>query len=378
MIFVDTLTLLIASNPVHFCLPFCCRGQRKRKRNRQKQYYRDVISNFRMDEFKLFFRISRISAERLIAYIQEVCADGDEHGIIGRVGSGGSTQKPLEQRVLATLWFLASQDKYASIADRFNFSESTACDAVRNLLRFFSDKLLDKLIKWPTPAEQQAIAAEYNEKKKFPGVIGMIDGTHIAIKKPKERGIDYYNRKDYYSMVLQAVAKDDLQFTDIYTGWPGKVHDARVFRNSPLFECGQQICGDYHILADSAYPNLGWVLTPYRDNGHLSRAQRNFNFTHSSIRSVVERAFGLLKGRFTRLRIINQGDTETIISTIVSACILHNICIKSGDDFVEALEDDAAPQNLPQGDDMNFAANLRQEGGVKRDRIAADLLINTQ
>ena len=93
---------------------------------------------------------------------------------------------------------------------------------------------------------------------------------------------------------MKGVVKEDLQFTDIYTGWPGKVHDARVFKASPLFENGGRICGDRHILGDPAYPCLYWLLTPFKQPrmNDLTEAEKRFNRTLSSMRVTVERAFG--------------------------------------------------------------------------------------
>ena len=72
------------------------------------------------------------------------------------------------------------------------------------------------------------ISGEYEELKKSPGVVGMIDGSHVPIRMSPDSGIDYYNQKDFYSIVLQAVSREDLRFTNVYCGWPGIVHDASL------------------------------------------------------------------------------------------------------------------------------------------------------
>lgn len=70
---------------------------------------------------------------------------------------------------------------------------------------------------------------------------------------------------------------------DAYTGWPGCTHDARVFRNSSLFdkaENGQCVMHGKFIIADSAYPLMNWLMTPFiihHDNGRLNAQQRRFN-----------------------------------------------------------------------------------------------------
>ena len=363
--------IFFKSNIIHSCRSSLKQEEPPQKRHRQQNYTGNVVSNFRIDEYKTFFRVSRVSVECLKCKITEICTQQNVSGILCRGSTGGSPQIPLEDRLLMFLWFMASLDKYSAIADRFGTSESTASYAIRNLITFVHDYLLDVVILWPTPQEQQEIKDMYFDLKGFPGVIGMIDGTHIAIKKPSLRGIDYFNRKDYYSIVLQAVAREDLRFTNVFAGFPGKVHDARVLRHSALFQDGLRLCGDGHLLGDSAYPNLAWLLTPFRNNGHLTNVQVRYNYTHSSIRSTVERAFGLLKGRFTRLTYINQNETESIVHTILAGCILHNVCIMNNDDFIELMNEDPDPQELPAVG--NFDEDMMNRGSVKRLQIARAL-----
>ena len=69
----------------------------------------------------------------------------------------------------------------------------------------------------------------------FPQVPGAIDGTHIPIISLQENPSDYYNLKGFHSIIMQAVVDFRGLFLDTYIGWPGKVHDARVFSNSAMY-----------------------------------------------------------------------------------------------------------------------------------------------
>ena len=61
---------------------------------------------------------------------------------------------------------MASLDKYRFIAEsRFGMSESTACDAVNNIVGIVHENLLRKIIVWPPAAEQQKIKGIYSEVK---------------------------------------------------------------------------------------------------------------------------------------------------------------------------------------------------------------------
>ena len=125
---------------------------------------------------------------------------------------------------------------------------------------------------------------------------------------------------------------------------------------------------DRHILGDSAYPLKDWLLTPYRDNGHLTLTERQYNFIHSSTRMVIERAFGILKGRFRRLNFIEMDSLEDTAKIVNVACTLHNICLMKDDEFEESFELEEEVNNFQDigSRDTNAA--------MKRDTIRDNLV----
>lgn len=183
---------------------------------------------------------------------------------------------------------------------------------------------------------------------------GAIDDSYIKIDKPLQDKDSYVNRKQFFSIILQGVVDHNKKFLDVCIGYPGSVHDARVFRESLVFDRLNILCGgmykDYYIsicefhiiltfyihynnryfseggylLRDSAYPCLSNLIVPYRDNGHLTRAQTNFNIRLSSCR-VVENAFGCLKQKFRQLYHIKLRNIIRLVQVIHACCILHNL-----------------------------------------------------
>lgn len=156
---------------------------------------------------------------------------------------------------------------------------------------------------------------------------------------------------------------------------PGRMHDARVFRLSPLF---QQISNRrlhfipdrFHLIGDSAYPLLINLMTPFKDNGHLTNEQTRYNRKLSSIRSIIERAFGLLKGKFRRLKYIDISDFNFGNQMIAAACVLHNFII-NGDNIDIDLED----LNVQDFNQFEMEENEEEvaEAAEKRRNIVAQL-----
>lgn len=139
---------------------------------------------------------------------------------------------------------------------------------------------------------------------------------------------------------MQAVCDYNKKIIDVFVGYPGSVHDSRVFRNSLLYRTLEEKCGNYFLLADSGYPLTPHVLTPFRDRGQLTNRQVNYNIKLCRTRYVIEHTFGILKQKFRELYHIKIRDIRFIVHTIRAACVLHNIALEDGIDFQEDLPAD--------------------------------------
>lgn len=80
-----------------------------------------------------------------------------------------------------------------SIADRFGVAESTVVGC-RDMMAVLL-KLRNRLIIWPRAEELRQDEQKFSRRNWFAGTLGSIDGTHIAIKAPKENPQRYVNRE---------------------------------------------------------------------------------------------------------------------------------------------------------------------------------------
>ncbi|CAM5107143.1 unnamed protein product [Eretmochelys imbricata] len=148
-------------------------------------------------------------------------------------------------------------------------------------------------------------------------------------------------------MVLQVLVDHHGCFIDINAGWPRKVHDTRIFRNTGLF--GKLQAGTFSpdqkitvgevempivILGDPTYPLMPYLMKPY--TGSLDSSKERFNNRLSQCRMTVECAFGHLKGRWHSLYGKLDLADDNIPSVISVCCTLHNICEGKGERFPQA------------------------------------------
>ncbi|KAJ8911983.1 hypothetical protein NQ315_003265 [Exocentrus adspersus] len=227
-------------------------------------------------------------------------------------------------------------------------------------------------IKWPDANETNKIIENFYRKGQIRGVVGVIDCTHIRIKKPVHDQEVYCNRKGYHSIILQAVCDDKKRFIDVCCGEAGSLHDARCLRRSNIHEKCQNRqfpIGNHFLIGDSAYPVLSWLIPPFKDNGHLSHNHHIFNHRHSQCRIVIEQAFGLLKCRFRKLlHIFENRNIDFIVLCSIGACVLHNICIDKKD-LEDIQNDNSDNDEIPEYVENNILEDEEQPGINKRSYV---------
>ena len=71
----------------------------------------------------------------------------------------------------------------------------------------------------------------------MPHTLGALDGKHITMKKPKKSRNDYYNYKDFFSLVLLAMVDAEYRFLFLIDcESSGSASDAQIFNRVDLRE----------------------------------------------------------------------------------------------------------------------------------------------
>ncbi|XP_065369048.1 putative nuclease HARBI1 [Calliphora vicina] len=252
--------------------------------------------------------------------------------ILNKIGNyWKSTSIPLTIQLAATLRFLAEGSFQRSVGNDLNIAmhRTTVSKCFTKMLKLLERKICPGLIKLKTPEEELKKSKQFfYEKYGIHGVIGCIDGTHVALKGPTGEEHLFFNRKGYYSINAMIICDYKMDIKAVDATRPGSSHDSFIFNMSTArnffissYENGER--GSW-LLADSGYPLEPFVMTPYRNPRTI--CQQRFNKRHTSARNVVERTIGVLKSRFRCLsRTLWYSPLKTV-QIINICCALHNLC----------------------------------------------------
>jgi DDE superfamily endonuclease len=237
----------------------------------------------------------------------------------------------------------------------------------------------EQVIKWPSIEEWWNISGRIRKAHGFVNCIGLIDGTLFPLAfAPMVNGKDYYTRKGNYAIKGLVICDDAERITWVEMGWPGSVHDNRVWMNSEIYlGTNKYFDQKEYLLGDSAF-SASAVMIPAFKKGHnsnLSEEKRFFNTKLSKVRSKSKHCIGLLKAHFQHLwgfqRVIkDKQDLDVILRQAMCACILHNLLIDHPvlpDWFDETLEE------LDQDDELNQAVE-QSSADTRRNQVFAYML----
>ena len=153
-------------------------------------------------------------------------------------GPGRFEPVPIDTIILASLRGLASGAAQNDLALSMGISQTS----VSKHLDRFVDAVIEEMHEWvgwyETDEEAQEAKEEFFSKSRIPGITGIIDGTHIAIKSPSPKTSEpnYVNRKGYHSLNVQIVVGANERIRNIWPNFPGSTHDGYVWSKCLLRE----------------------------------------------------------------------------------------------------------------------------------------------
>lgn len=294
-------------------------------------FFTEVVPHLGERRFKTLARMSFHNFDKILTSIQQ-----DD---VFR-GKNSSKQLPIYKQLLIVLYRLGSTDAYYKISFLFGVGDGGSIDKITKRVFGAILRKKDVYLNWPT-AEERALICQ-DTMHELPFCIGYVDGSEVKLaEKPLHDSESYFSRKHIYSLKVQAVCDYKLKIRHLVCGYPGSVHDARIYNNCELATNSEgYFSGSQWLAGDSAYKLTQTVITPYRATSKVGTVQeRNtFNYHFGKYRIRVENIFGLLKERFAslkelRVRIGTPYSVNLSNVWIFVCAIIHNMIDQGDMDF---------------------------------------------
>ena len=87
----------------------------------------------------------------------------------------------------------------------------------------YCEKASTSVVRFPSGDALTEVLSGFEQRFGLPQCAGSIDGSHVPVTPPAMNHTDYYNRKGWYSMLVQAVVDHNYLFRDHCIGLPGSV-----------------------------------------------------------------------------------------------------------------------------------------------------------
>lgn len=271
---------------------------------------------------------------------------------------------------------MASGCSFHDLHYSYRIGISTARCIVKKVCEAIWLVLQNECIPPPNKETWETAAAGFESTANFPHCIGAVDGKHIRIVCPEDSGSMFYNYKDYYSIVLMAIADSSYRFLFVSIGSYGKDCDSSVFKETKLWKSianGSQHLPEerclpgtespkvpYFLVADAAFGLHKHMLRPYAGT-HLTVEKRIFNYRLCRARRYIECTFGILSNKWRLLHRPLNVQTDFAVDIVKACVVLHNF-VRDRDGYV--AEDTMSITGL---EEMQIPTNIR--GGLKANSV---------
>ncbi|KAL8133475.1 hypothetical protein AgCh_008800 [Apium graveolens] len=296
------------------------------------------------------------------------------------------------------IFIIAQGSSNRHAQERFQHSGETVSRVFHEVLHAVC-LLARDLIKPDDPEFKEIPSHIRNDRRYMPhfkDCIGAIDGTHIHACVPVNDQVRFVGRKNLPTQNGMAACSFDMRFTYVLAGWEDIAHDARIFNaaiNMPNSNFPSPPHGKYYLV-DAGYPQSVKYVGPYKAvryhlpefrHGQPAQGYKEiFNKAHSSLRSCIERTFGVWKKRWMILSNMPSYWFGAQRNIVVAIMALHNYIrlnstgdtifngIDANPDFVPR---DIFPDHIPTSMDQSQTNNRTSEVDLLRNQIAASLMM---
>lgn len=297
---------------------------------------------------KEFVAIYRISIARFNRIKSDVVSAKIPYYINIVDGVTGEEGPSLEARLLNPLRGLAYGVASHAFMDYFQMSVAM-CREARKQFDFMMRQLYhEEYMRLPTPEDLSNISKLHQEKHKFPGMYGSLDCMHVIWNKCPVAWHGQYKKGTMKkpSLVLEAISDHHLWFWHASFGYCGTLNDINILDLSPFLE--SLLNGEFvkkekestavpftisnnqfeemYVLVDGIYPEYSRFVHGIKQP--CDKQEEKYTKWQEAARKDIERAFGVLQGKFQYMaRPIEEHDLNLISRRVASCLILHNMCV---------------------------------------------------
>ncbi|XP_043695185.1 protein ALP1-like [Telopea speciosissima] len=248
--------------------------------------------------FRRLFRISREHFTRLVRALKE------------RSLIANTKNTMVEEQLSMAIFVMAHNVRNDVFQECFQHSGETVSRHFHNVLEALQTFAREMV---QPPSFEETLPHIKSNRKYYPffaNCIGAIDGTHISASIPVAKQVPYRSgRKKEVTQNICVVCSFDMCFTWVWAGWEGITHDKQILWeaiNIPRLKFPHPPSEKYYLV-DSGYTHNPGYMAPFKNVRYRQQdfkrrqpqgVEELLNFTHSSLRTIIERSFGVLKKCF--------------------------------------------------------------------------------